>query len=468
MPPVGQDGVVPLRRVQYGCEAGELEFFLILPHSLGEELGKVQPLQVHGQGAGGGLGGLHQVLGQLFQPLGFPVQHADVLQCPGVLDIGLFQQVHIVDDGGERGFQVVGHVGDELGPEALAFEPLVHRIVDGRAQVVELFGVLPQVVVHAGGVDLYLGGSSQNGAGGGADGLPLAHPPAQLPKHEALVYRDENDSGSGNSGAQQVEQEKTYCPPLHGPAGGERAALADYPCTRLPAQGAAQQRVGFEPHGGGEQQGQDRPAPHQAEKAQAHQYPEAESGLVDGIGDGVPGAEQDGKKQDPAGQTELIGKAVPPGEDDLPAAPPPPGPGAQPGQQEQSHGGGGQKEQGYGSEPGLKSLIVPHGLHKVIFHGKGNGHAGFQHQVGLMDAGILPGVILPQVLFRQIGVAVLIVGALGVLRSGGIRPAGICLAGHGVDDHHALRGVYVQDLVAPVVAVPDGLILCSHLLAPGD
>ena len=92
----------------------------------------------------GGFGGLHQVLGELFQPGGLAVQNLQVF--PGLV-VGhrlLFQQVHIADDGGQGGFDVVGDVGDELGLHPLRLHLLLHRVLDALADVVQVFPVLPE------------------------------------------------------------------------------------------------------------------------------------------------------------------------------------------------------------------------------------------------------------------------------------------------------------------------------------
>ena len=78
---------------------------------------------MHRQIAGGGFAGLHQILDELFQPGGLPFQHRQIFLHLLPLRVGFVQQVHIVDDGGEGGLDVVGYVGNQLGLEPLALEP---------------------------------------------------------------------------------------------------------------------------------------------------------------------------------------------------------------------------------------------------------------------------------------------------------------------------------------------------------
>mgnify|MGYP000360410751 CR=1 FL=1 len=143
-----------LREGGYHSEPALGKFFLKLPQGLLDELHHAQPVQVHRQASGGRLGRLHQILRQLLEALALAVQHLDIFLGLGIVDVLLFQQIHIVDDAGQRGLEIVGDVGDQLGLEALALDALVHGISDGGAQIVELPGVPGQVAVHFVGVDL--------------------------------------------------------------------------------------------------------------------------------------------------------------------------------------------------------------------------------------------------------------------------------------------------------------------------
>ena len=86
----------------------------------------------------------------------------------------------------------MGHVGDKLGPEALAADALVHRLTNGVTQVVELPGVLGQVVVEPLGVDLEAGVAPQNLFCPLPYPAPLDGPPAQQPQHQSLVDGDKH------------------------------------------------------------------------------------------------------------------------------------------------------------------------------------------------------------------------------------------------------------------------------------
>lgn len=142
---VGADDGTRCGRLRYQRQLAGGQPFLILALDLGEQHVHVRGLQIHIQGAGGGLGRLHQVLGELFQPVALAVQHSDVL--PGLRggDVLLFQQVHIVDDGGQGRLDVVGHVGDQLGLEVLGLHMLLHRLLQAGLHIVELLAVALEV-----------------------------------------------------------------------------------------------------------------------------------------------------------------------------------------------------------------------------------------------------------------------------------------------------------------------------------
>ena len=88
--------------------------------------------QFHSDIAGGCLTGLHQVLGQLLQPVGLTVQHCQIF-LGGRRKILLFQQVHIVDNAGKGRFNVVGDIGDELCLQPLTLQPLLHGLIHTNA-----------------------------------------------------------------------------------------------------------------------------------------------------------------------------------------------------------------------------------------------------------------------------------------------------------------------------------------------
>ena len=153
MPPVGHHRHRILRLFQNQLQALGAELFAVLPRRLVQQNPQLAALQVDGQVARGGLGRLHQILRQLFEPCGLALEHFNVLLGLFAVDVLLGQQIHIVDNGGQRGFDVVGHVGNELSFEMLALHPLIHGPADAVADAVQVVGVVQQVAVHVFGVD---------------------------------------------------------------------------------------------------------------------------------------------------------------------------------------------------------------------------------------------------------------------------------------------------------------------------
>ena len=151
---VGADGQRLLRRAGHQRQAAVGQPFLVLAHDLIEQDGHVRGLQIHRQRAGGRLGRLHQILRQLFQPAALPVQHGDILPGGLGLHVLLLQQIHVVDDGGQGGLDVVGHVGDELGLHALGLGLLLHGLLYAGAQVVHALAVALEVTDEQPGVDV--------------------------------------------------------------------------------------------------------------------------------------------------------------------------------------------------------------------------------------------------------------------------------------------------------------------------
>ena len=69
MPPIGLHAELVVGTGEDGGEAGGPELLFVLPQRLVQELGKAQPFPDHRQGPRGRLGGLHQVFGELLEPL---------------------------------------------------------------------------------------------------------------------------------------------------------------------------------------------------------------------------------------------------------------------------------------------------------------------------------------------------------------------------------------------------------------
>ena len=151
---VGVDGDGLLRRAGHQRQAAVGQPVLVFAHDLVEQHGDVRGLQIYRQCAGGRLGRLHQVLRQLFQAAALAVQHGNILPGGLGLHILLLQQVHIVDDGGQGGLDVVGHVGDQLGLHALGFGLLLHRQLYAGTQVIHALAVALEVADEPPGVDV--------------------------------------------------------------------------------------------------------------------------------------------------------------------------------------------------------------------------------------------------------------------------------------------------------------------------
>ena len=94
------------------------------------------------------------------------------------------------------------HVGDQLGAEALAFQPVIHGVADGLAQIVELPGMVPEGAGHLVRLQMDVGLAGENGVGGRTDGRPAPDQTPQIPEHPALIERDQYHRG-GSDGRPQ-------------------------------------------------------------------------------------------------------------------------------------------------------------------------------------------------------------------------------------------------------------------------
>ena len=151
---VGQNVEVRLQG-HHHLQLSGLQPGAVLLHGLVHQLRNAGGHQRHRQIAGGGLGGFHQVLGQLLEPLGLAVQYLEILGAL-LVAVGLLQQVHIVDDGGQRRLDVVGDIGNQFGFQPLGLHSLVHSPVHTLGDGVEVFPVALEIPVELIGVELII------------------------------------------------------------------------------------------------------------------------------------------------------------------------------------------------------------------------------------------------------------------------------------------------------------------------
>ena len=192
-PPVGVDVEGLLRLAEQGRQPRGLQLVREFSQGLVHGFHCVDFRQLQGDVAGGCLAELNEIVNEPLHPAGLPGQDLQVL-LPVLLAVGLLQKVHIVDDGGQRGLDVVGHVGNELRAHPFGAHLLLGRQLDHVTQAVELHRKVPegpqhQLVVH---LDLQVApphplGSVQKGA---EDVGPIEdhrHPGSQEKQHPEAV-----------------------------------------------------------------------------------------------------------------------------------------------------------------------------------------------------------------------------------------------------------------------------------------
>lgn len=154
MPPVGHDLYGFLRLCEDELQPSGGELFAVFARHLVEQDAKLALGEVHAQTAARCLGRFEQIVNELLELCRLPVEHLEVLAHLFILRLLLFKQVNIVDDGGERGLDIVGDVGDKLGAEALGLHALAHGAVHAVGDGVEVLAVLLERAAQPGGIDL--------------------------------------------------------------------------------------------------------------------------------------------------------------------------------------------------------------------------------------------------------------------------------------------------------------------------
>ena len=83
--------------------------------------------RIHRKISGRCFGCLHQILNQFFQTVGLSVKHLNVLPHCFTLCRLLFDQIHIVDNGSKRCFNIMGDIGDQFGTKPLTLHFFFYR-----------------------------------------------------------------------------------------------------------------------------------------------------------------------------------------------------------------------------------------------------------------------------------------------------------------------------------------------------
>ena len=169
---IGQGHQIPLIGVDNHLQPPGGQFLVVVADSLVDDLVDHDRLQGNGDVARGRLAGLHQVLRQLFQPVGLPVQYGQIL-AGGRGEFLLLQQVHIADNAGQGGLDVVGDIGDELSFQPFGLHPLLHRLVHAHADGVQILPVALHVKKQLFRVQLRVQIPRRQGR---AHGAPVHHP----------------------------------------------------------------------------------------------------------------------------------------------------------------------------------------------------------------------------------------------------------------------------------------------------
>ena len=73
------------------------------------------------------------------------VQYLQVFLRLRIVNIFLFEQIDIIDDGGERRFDVVGNIGDQLGFHALAAQTLVYGTLHALLHFIQVLAAPLQI-----------------------------------------------------------------------------------------------------------------------------------------------------------------------------------------------------------------------------------------------------------------------------------------------------------------------------------
>ena len=154
MPAVGQN-FQPQGRLFYNqFQPALLQPLAVFPCGLGQKHLGMTGGKVYLQAAGAGFGSFQKVFQQPVQSASLPVQHLGIFSNFFTAGRLLADQVGIVNQRGERGFNIVGDIGDQFCFQPFAFQPLFHRQVGAAGNAVQVAAVLRKACGHTGGVHL--------------------------------------------------------------------------------------------------------------------------------------------------------------------------------------------------------------------------------------------------------------------------------------------------------------------------
>ena len=103
-----------LRIIFYQLKSSRFKPFDKFTTGLHKQFFHINPTDIQHNIARTGPRCLHQIFRQLFEPLGFLIQHNQILIGFFIVQILPFQKVYIVDNRSKRCLQIVGHIGDQI------------------------------------------------------------------------------------------------------------------------------------------------------------------------------------------------------------------------------------------------------------------------------------------------------------------------------------------------------------------
>src|SRR5699024_529120 len=121
--------------------------------------------------SGTDLGRFYQILCQLFQSLGFCIQDINVSFDLRVLDPLPFQEIHIIDDRRQRRFDIVRHIGDQVGFQTFALHLFLNRRLQAFSHTVDCLRHFQVIAAQCRQINLILQISASDPAQSLLDGL---------------------------------------------------------------------------------------------------------------------------------------------------------------------------------------------------------------------------------------------------------------------------------------------------------
>ena len=191
-PTVRQHDRAGIRAVEHRCQVGFFQLVVKFAQCLIHRFNQIQLHNMRLQIAAAGFAQFHQIFNELLQLIGLTGQNLQILLIR-LRAVGSAEQIHKIHNRSQRGFDVVGYIGDQFRLHSLGTHLALYRLNGGLRQCIELLGAIPETASQQIRRNLIIQFAARHPARTGDDGCKAPTTIAQHRQTSGCTHRKEDD-----------------------------------------------------------------------------------------------------------------------------------------------------------------------------------------------------------------------------------------------------------------------------------